>query len=236
MHKQTEQVDYDIESHVAQHDALVQRGFLRKVFGLVAAQLLATALLSAAVVFVAPLRAFAVASPFTLLFSAISSFGFLFACHVNKDVHPKNLYLLGGFTLSMGWSIATISAQYYERGMGRILIEAILLTGLVVAGLTLYTLRSKKDFSFMGAGLGASLWALILGGMFASLTGAPMVHLMYSVAGAVIFSLYIVYDVYLISKRFSADEYIAAAISLYLDILNLFLNILRILSELNRNQ
>jgi len=42
----------------------------------------------------------------------------------------------------------------------------------------------------------------------------------------------IVYDVYLISCRLSPDDYIFAAISLYLDIANLFLHILRLLAEM----
>ena len=50
--------------------------------------------------------------------------------------------------------------------------------------------------------------------------------------GAALFSLYIVYDVHEISKRVSPDEYINAAISLYLDIINLFLYILRILAAM----
>jgi len=55
---------------------------------------------------------------------------------------------------------------------------------------------------------------------------------MLAVGGAALFSLYIVYDVYLIARRLSPDEYIPAAISLYLDIINLFLHILRILASL----
>lgn len=60
-------------------------------------------------------------------------------------------------------------------------------------------------------------------------------HSVLAVGGAVIFSLYIIFDVYMISRRLSPDEYIPAAISLYLDVLNLFLHILRILSEMQRN-
>ena len=43
----------------------------------------------------------------------------------------------------------------------------------------------------------------------------------------------IVYDVHQISQRLSPDDYISAAISLYLDIVNLFLHILRILAEIS---
>ena len=84
----------------------------------------------------------------------------------------------------------------------------------------------------MGAGLGSALWVLIIGGLLASLTGLGAMHFALAVGGAVVFSLYIVYDVHEIAKRLSPDEYIPAAISLYLDILNLFLHILRILASL----
>ena len=49
--------------------------------------------------------------------------------------------------------------------------------------------------------------------------------------GAMLFSLFIIYDTHMLMRRLSAEEYIFAAINLYLDILNLFLHILRILSR-----
>ena len=61
-------------------------------------------------------------------------------------------------------------------------------------------------------------------------TAAPQV------GGAALFSLYIVYDVSMISKRTSPDDYIPAAIELYLDIANLFLHILRILAHFQENR
>ena len=56
------------------------------------------------------------------------------------------------------------------------------------------------------------------------------------VGGAALFSLYIVYDVYMISKRTSPDDYVPAAIELYLDIANLFLHILRILAAFQNDR
>lgn len=44
-----------------------------------------------------------------------------------------------------------------------------------------------------------------------------------------------VYDTYTITKRLSPDEYIMGAISLYLDFINLFLSILRVLNNVNRD-
>ena len=61
-------------------------------------------------------------------------------------------------------------------------------------------------------------------------TCSPPAHPLPQVGGAGLFSLYIVYDVYMISMRTSPDDYIPAAIELYLDIANLFLHILRILA------
>ena len=46
--------------------------------------------------------------------------------------------------------------------------------------------------------------------------------------GVVIFSFLIIYDTSLILKRLSPEEYISASINLYLDIINLFLYILRL--------
>ena len=162
----------------------------------------------------------------------LASFGLLFAAFAYKDAHPTNLYLTFGFTVAMGWGVAVTCARFQAAGLGLVVLEAVGLTASVTAALTAYTLKSKEDFSYLGAGLGSALWILILGGLIASLTGLPTMHFALAVGGAVIFSLYIVYDVWEISKRLSPDEYITAAISLYLDIVNLFLHILRILASL----
>jgi len=217
---------------VAECDSYIRAGFLRKVFGLVGAQLTATVLVASIMMFVQPVRDFALSTPSIMLATFLSSLGFLIACSVYKDSHPKNLYLLAGFTLSMAYSVGMTCAVYAAHGMGLLVLEAVALTASVTLALTVYTLRSKTDFSYMGAGLGSALWVLILGSLLASLTGASAMHFALSVGGALVFALYIVYDVSLIAQRLSPDEYVSAAISLYLDIINLFLHILRILAEL----
>ena len=48
-----------------------------------------------------------------------------------------------------------------------------------------------------------------------------------------IFCIFIIYDTYLITSKLGYDDYIIAAIELYLDIVNLFLFLLSLLSSKN---
>jgi len=52
------------------------------------------------------------------------------------------------------------------------------------------------------------------------------------VGGALLFSGYILYDTSVIMHHMGPDDYVMAAISLYLDIINLFLYLLEILRML----
>ena len=224
--------DFNHGATVDACEAAVRQGFLRKVFGIVAAQLAVTAAMSALAMYEPHVQYLALGSPNLLMISFLASFGFLFAAHAHKDSHPTNLYMVLGFTVALGWSVAVTCARFQAAGYGLLVLEAVGLTSSVTAALTVYTLKSGADFSYLGAGLGSALWVLILGGLVAMLTGATAMHFALAVGGACLFSLYIVYDVWEISKRLSPDEYVSAAISLYLDIVNLFLHILRILQSL----
>jgi len=127
-----------------------------------------------------------------------------------------------------------ICAAYKDSGNGLIVLEAVTLTAMVFLSLTAYCFYTKKDFSFLGAGLFCSLFVLFLCGLFAavfpSLFGG-IGQTLYAAAGTIIFSLYILYDTSMIINRLGPDEYIIAAIDLYLDIINLFLMILRLLGS-----
>jgi len=121
--------------------------------------------------------------------------------------------------------------QYAAAGLSTLVIEAFALTSIIFIGLTLFTIQSKIDFSFFGAGLGVALLALLMWGWFAMFAFPSfMFSQVYALAGSVIFSLYVVYDTWLITQTLSYDEYIVGAINLYLDFINLFLMILRLLT------
>jgi hypothetical protein len=86
----------------------------------------------------------------------------------------------------------------------------------------------------MGPMLFIGLVGMIFYGFLAWLFHLPTGGLVYSGFGALLFSGYIVYDTYMIMQRLGPDEWVHGSISLYLDILNLFLYILQILGERNR--
>ncbi|KAF9241824.1 UPF0005-domain-containing protein [Melanogaster broomeanus] len=114
-----------------------------------------------------------------------------------------------------------------------IVLQALLITLGVFLGLTLFTLQSKYDFSGLGPWLFGALVALVMTGLVGVfIPFSQTMDLVYAIGGCLIFSGYIVYDTYMITKRFSPDEYIMGAISLYLDFINLFINILRLLNNL----
>lgn len=55
-----------------------------------------------------------------------------------------------------------------------------------------------------------------------------------SIFGAIVFALYLVFDIHALMHYYSEEDYIIACISIYMDIIGLFLRILEILNEINR--
>lgn len=102
--------------------------------------------------------------------------------------------------------------------------------------LSLFACQTKYDFTSWMPYLFGALWVLILFGfMTMFFPQSKGMELGYGIAAALIFSAYILVDTQLILRHYQVEEEIAAAISLYLDVLNLFLAILRILNSQQNN-
>jgi protein lifeguard len=134
----------------------------------------------------------------------------------------------------MAYLIGIVTALYAQSGQGGLIVEAVFITATVFIGLTLFTLQSKWDFSFLGAGLGVVLWILVLWSFFGLIFGLAQGSV-YALLGSVLFSGYIIFDTYMIAERLDSEDYIVAAIQLYLDLMNLFLMILRLLTKSSNN-
>ncbi|XP_010279039.2 PREDICTED: BI1-like protein, partial [Nelumbo nucifera] len=204
-------------------------GFIRKVYGILSAQVVLTTIVSSATVLYSPINELLRSSSGLLLFLTFLPLILMWPLYVYQQKHPLNLVFLGLFTASLSITVGVVCANTE----GRIVLEALILTSAVVCALTGYTFwasKKGKDFSFLGPILFASLLVLVLTGfiqMFFPL--GPTSVAIYGAIGAMIFSGYLVYDTDNLIKRYSYDEYVWASAVLYLDILNLFLSILRVL-------
>lgn len=120
-----------------------------------------------------------------------------------------------------------------------IVIQAVAITAAVVGGLTAYTFwatRKGVELTWMGPMLFSCLWAMLIWGFIQIFFHpGPVAQTIYSLLGALLFSGYIVFDTHLLIQRLDIDDYIWGAVSLYLDIINLFLYILRILQQSQNN-
>lgn len=105
----------------------------------------------------------------------------------------------------------------------------------IIAGTLVYAL--SIDFSFLGQILFVSLLGLIVVGLLnIFFFKSPLMRLVSAYVGAVIFSLYLLYDFDQLEKSaltgdVSWETAINFAISIYLDIINLFLDLLEILNS-----
>ncbi|XP_022861950.1 protein LIFEGUARD 2-like, partial [Olea europaea var. sylvestris] len=113
---------------------------------------------------------------------------------------------------------------------GKVILESVILTAAVVVSLTLYTFWAAKrghDFNFLGPFLYGALVVLVLFALIQILFPLGRISVMiYGGLASIVFCGYIIYDTDNLIKRYTYDEYIWAAVALYLDIINLFLSLL----------
>ena len=135
--------------------------FLRKVYGIVATQLCFVALVSAIMISMENVKFFFQNNPGFLLLIFLATMVSLLAVYVKRLEYPTNFALLAVFTFFESLTIGTL-VSFFDKIL---VIQAVVLTAVIVLGLTMYTFQTKRDFSAMGAGLYAFLCVLIAGGL-----------------------------------------------------------------------
>jgi len=223
--------DFSYRNNVAQAHLHIRHGFLRKVYGLLTVQLFITTVFSAVIMFWPSGKLYVANSPWMLLVAFMSTFVLLIALHIKRRETPTNFILLMAFTVAEAYTIAVVVSFYDQL----VVLEAFLLTLAVTVCLTLFTFQTKRNFTSAGAGLFSALMILVVAGFLHMFLASAFLEIVISIGGAILFSLFIIYDTQMLMPKLSAEEYIEATISLYLDIINLFLYILRILEAARRS-
>lgn len=131
--------------------------------------------------------------------------------------------------------------RYYVGSMGTDMVISILLaTSAIFGGLAFVANRSESGkFLRFGPSLFIALIVLLIMSVINIFISGSMYNIIISIFGIVIFSGYILYDVSLIKAEIEyggindRDDLSIHVLNLYLDFINIFLDLLRLVKELN---
>ena len=173
----------------------------------------------------------AVLMPFVVLVLLIISF--FVKLRKRKNGFSSNLslktvyffvFLMGvGIYPSIAFYVSDIGAEYVLLAFG--------ITTIVFSGLAIYAYISKQNFSSLGGFLFIALIALILLNVAGIWIQTDIFHIGLSFAGILIFSGYVLYDISRMKDAaFTEEDVPEAVLDLFLDFLNIFLDVLRLIS------
>jgi len=152
----------------------------------------------------------------------------LFLAMRAQKVFPANIGFVLLFTVVSGVYISPI-LYFYGRSQPGLITQAAVLTIVAFGILTAYAFVSRRDFSAWGSFFTGGLWVLIGTMLLNMYFRNPAMDLWLAGITVLIFSGLLVYDTWRIRNVYGPDEYVAAAVQIYLDLLNLFLGLLRVL-------
>ncbi|KAL8716419.1 MAG: hypothetical protein Q9220_000326 [cf. Caloplaca sp. 1 TL-2023] len=224
--------DFKFGGSVAEATLPIRMQFVRKVYSILTVQIVATMALSSVSFWSTSYKSWIQSNQWMMWVSLFGAIGFMLLTFWKRKSYPTNLLFLGGFTALEAYSISVIVSFYQTK----IVLEALIITSAIFVALTIFACQTKYDFTSWMPYLFGGLWILIIFGFMAAFFPAnSKVELVYGAVAALIFSGYILVDTQLVMRHYHVEEEIAAAISLYLDVINLFLAILRILNSQQNN-
>lgn len=215
----------------------VRLGFVRKVYGILVSQLILTVAIAGPL---SQMQTFVQDNYWLLPASCAVTLVTICAMACCKNLtrtYPTNYIFLFIFTLFEAVTVGFVSAMYSPESV----LLAAGMTAFVFFALTVYACKTKKDFTGYGPYLFAALLVLCGFGFLISIlsmcsgVNIQWALMAYDLIGVLLFSFYIVYDTQLIlgeygghKVQFGIDDYVFAALNLYLDIINLFMFLLEL--------
>ncbi|MDX8383935.1 MAG: Bax inhibitor-1/YccA family protein [Ghiorsea sp.] len=169
--------------------------------------------------------------PWMMLFAMI---GGIMGVQAVRHKEGINKLALLGFGALTGMAIAPLVGSVAAQAGEMVVVQAFFTTAITFVSLTGYVFYSRKDFSFLKGFVWTGLVAMIV----LSLSNyfffeSSMLSMAMSGMGVLLFSAFILYDTSSILRDYPNDEYVSAALTLYLDVFLLFQNMLVMLGFLN---
>lgn len=219
----------------------IRHAFIRKVYMILSAQLLLTTGIVAVFTFVKPVRTF-VQENQAIYWASYAVYFIthlvLVCCTGPRRKHPWNIILLLIFTLALSYMTGTISSFYSTQAV----FLAIGITAVVCISVTVFCFQTKVDFTkcqglFCVLGIVMFVTGIITV-IVLSFKYMLWLHMLYAAIGAIVFTMFLAYHTQLLignrKHSISPEEYVFAALSIYVDIVQIFLFLLQIIGASNR--
>ena len=218
-------------------DTNVRLNFIRKVYLILCALLCFTAVFVLLSCFNEDYRSFI--KTYELPVIAISivvtitlAYVFMYVRAATRKV-PLNYFLLFLFTFFECLLISSIVIKFDPQTVG----IAAILTGVMSIALTVYACTTKTNLTILGGivfvGIIALIFAVILNFFFQN----KIFEIIISYIIVIVYSIFLIYDTQLIvgngRYKLSVDDYIFAALMLFIDIITIFVELLKILGSKN---
>lgn len=154
-----------------------------------------------------------------------------------------NYIILLIFNIAESYSVSYICTLYEPMSV----LEAVIATFAATVGLTMYAITSNTDFTHCGQYIAGTFsinigffWSLLWITICITIINIFFIQssiwsMLTSIGIACMYSIYLIFDTQLIvggsSKQLTLDNYVLGAMLLYIDIIQIFVQILKVIGK-----
>lgn len=165
----------------------------------------------------------------TYLVSTLLAFALIWFALPRTANSGAGIGVVFAITGLLGFGLGPILSMYLSLPNGsQIVMTALGGTGVIFLGLSAYALTSRRDFSFMGGFLFVGMLVVLGAALLNIFLAVPALTLAISAGVILLMSGFILHDT---SRMVNGGEtnYVLATVSLYLNLFNIFVNLLQLL-------
>jgi len=153
---------------------------------------------------------------------------FVISFYMHKVTKGQAMLMLHGFAALMGISFAAIFVVYTSMSI----VQAFLGAACLFLAMSLYGYTTKRDLTSVGQFMFIGLIGIIIASIVNIFIGSSLMQMVVSALAVIIFLGLTAYDTQKIREMIAYDRdghaEVSGALTLYLDFINLFLNLLQL--------
>jgi FtsH-binding integral membrane protein len=153
---------------------------------------------------------------------------FAISFYMHKVTKGQAMLMLHGFAALMGLSFATIFVVYTSMSI----VQAFLGAACLFLAMSLYGYTTKRDLTSVGQFMFIGLIGIIIASVINIFIGSSLMQMVVSALAVIIFLGLTAYDTQKIREMIAYDRdghaEVSGALTLYLDFINLFINLLQL--------